>query len=135
MSTVDRADMEGFMRGQVESWNAHDRDAFMAWHRRMAPVSLDIEYIGRAQQEDGWFVIEDTWNKHNTQITVEVVAMIVNGQEVAVHHRYHIAGTRSAIEAIETYRFDPGRLYVRYFILPPTNPELDLNQFRGLAEP
>jgi hypothetical protein len=133
MSTVSRAAIEAFMHGQVASWNVHDRDTFMAWYRRMAPQWLLIEYVGRENQGEGWFVIEEMWDKHNAQITLEVVVTIINGNEAAVHHRNRIVGTDTAIESIETYRFEPGGLLVRYFLLPPPDNRVNLNQFRGLA--
>jgi hypothetical protein len=133
MSTMDRAAIETFIHGQVASWNAHDRETFMAWYRRMAPRSLVIEYVGREDQREGWFVIEEMWDKHNAQITLEVVVTIINGHEAAVHHRNRIVGTDAVIESIETYRFEPAGLFVRYFLLPPADKQVNLNQFRGLA--
>lgn len=97
----------------------------------MAHKSLEIEYVGRADQQDGWFVIEEMWDKHNAQITLDVVATIINGHEAAAHHRNQIVGTELVIESIETYRFEPGRLFVRYFLKSPANGEVNLNQFQG----
>lgn len=122
------------MRGQVECWNAQDKAGFLALYRAMAPEALDIEYVGRSDQHDGWFVIEEMWDKHNHQITLDVVACIVNGNEAAVHHRNCIVGTDLAIESLETYSFAPGRLAIRYFLKPPPTAGLDLEQFRGFAD-
>ena len=44
---------------------------------------------------------------------------IVNGSEAACHNRNKLRGTAVAIETIELYRFEAGRLAVRYFIRPP----------------
>jgi len=117
MRTVDNAAIERFMRGQVACWNAHDKAGFLALYRELAPESLEM------------------WDKHNRQITLDVVTTIINGSEAAVHHRNCIAGTDLAIESIETYRFEPGRLFVRYFLKPPAGAEVNLDQFRGLAPP
>ncbi|MDZ5455156.1 MULTISPECIES: nuclear transport factor 2-like protein [Azohydromonas] len=133
MHTVDPAAVERFMLGQVACWNAHDKAGFLALYREMAPQRLEIEYVGRDEQADGWFVIEEMYDKHNHQITLDVVATIVNGNEAAVHHRNCIVGTDLAIESIETYRFEPGALYVRYFLKPPAPGALELDQFRGFA--
>jgi len=135
MRTVDNAAIERFMRGQVACWNAHDKAGFLALYRELAPESLEIEYAGRTDGKDGWFIIEEMWDKHNRQITLDVVTTIINGSEAAVHHRNCIAGTDLAIESIETYRFEPGRLFVRYFLKPPAGAEVNLDQFRGLAPP
>ena len=133
MTAPDRTAIERFMRAQVTAWNAHDRAGFLALYREMAPQSLEIEYVGRDDLHDGWFVIEEMWDKHNLQITLDVVVTVVNGNEAAVHHRNCIVGSDVAIESIETYRFEPGRLAVRYFLKPPDTEGLDLNRFRGLA--
>jgi hypothetical protein len=37
------------------------------------------------------------------------------------------------IESIETYRFEAGRLLVRYFLKPPAAAGTDLAHFRGFA--
>ncbi|NVO04701.1 MAG: hypothetical protein HXX19_01460, partial [Rhodoferax sp.] len=58
LQSVDRAAIEQFMHGQVACWNAHDRGGFLAWYKKMAAESLEIEYVGRSDQKDGWFVIE-----------------------------------------------------------------------------
>ena len=47
---------------------------------------------------------------------VTELALIVNGDEAACHNRNWVRGTDNWIETIELYRFDSGRLRVRYFI-------------------
>lgn len=133
-ATVTRATVERFMRGQVKCWNGHDKEGFLALYREIAPDGLDIEYVGRADRKDGWFVIEEMWDKHNHQISLDVVTTIFCGTEAAIHHRNQIIGTDLAIESLELYQFSPGRLNVRYFLKPPQGG-LDLNQFRGFAPP
>ena len=73
------------------------------------------------------------YDKHNAQFRLEDVETIINGNEAAVHHRNCIVGSDAVIESIETYRFEPGRLSVVYFLKPPVGDGVDLNQFRGLA--
>jgi len=133
MATLDQARIENFMSGQVAAWNRHDRAGFMALYREMAPEHLDIQYAGRPRQDDGWFVIEEMWDKHNGQITLDVGMTIINGQEAAVQHHNLINGTDLSIESIETYRFEPGKLFVCYFLKPPAGGAVDPNQFRGFA--
>jgi hypothetical protein len=122
-----------FMRDQVQCWNAHDKAGFLALYREVAPNGLEIEYVGRAEQADGWFVIEEMYDKHNAKIRLEVVTTISNGIEAVAHHRNCIVATDHVIESIECYRFDSGRLRVRYFLKPPEPSKVDLGQFRGLA--
>ena len=51
-----------------------------------------------------------------------------------MHHLNNIRGTDVTIESIETYRFEPGRLWVRYFLKTPTSDSVDTEQVRGLAQ-
>lgn len=128
-----QARVDAFMQGQVACWNTHDKAGFMALYREYAPQGLHIAYAGRDDQADGWFVIEEMWDKHNAQFLLDVVTTIVNGDEAAVHHRNVIVGTAAVIESLETYRFDGGRLSVVYHLKPPSAAGLDLQQFRGFA--
>jgi hypothetical protein len=131
--SIAPADIERFMKGQVAAWNAHDKPAFMALYREFAPQHLEILYAGRSEANDGWFVIEEMWDKHNLQFRLEVVTTIINGSEAAVHHHNCIVGSAVVIESLETYRFTPGRLSVVYHLKPPALSAEQLQQFRGFA--
>jgi hypothetical protein len=137
MDDITPATIEHFMRGQVQCWNAHDKSGMLAHYRAVAAQNLVIEYVGRDEQADGWLVIEEMYDKHNAQFRLEVVTTIINGNEAAAHHRNCIIGTDLVIESIETYRFTPGGLHVRYFLKPPETctsaSAVDLTQFRGFA--
>ena len=133
MHQISPEQIEHFMSGQVRCWNNHDKAGLLALYREAAPDLLDIEYVGRAQQADGWLVIEEMYDKHNHQFRLEVVSTIINGNEAAVHHRNCIVGSSQVIESIETYRFGPGTLHVRYFLQPPQDASVNLEQFRGFA--
>ena len=133
MHQIPPEQIEHFMSGQVRCWNNHDKAGLLALYREAAPDLLDIEYVGRAQQADGWLVIEEMYDKHNHQFRLEVVSTIINGNEAAVHHRNCIVGSSQVIESIETYRFGPGTLHVRYFLQPPQDASVNLEQFRGFA--
>ena len=56
--------IQRFMKGQVSAWNAHDREAFLDCYRQIAPESLVIEYAGRTDTRDGWFILEEMFDKH-----------------------------------------------------------------------
>ena len=133
MHQISPEQIEHFMSGQVRCWNNHDKAGLLALYREAAPDLLDIEYVGRAQQVDGWLVIEEMFDKHNHQFRLEVVNTVINGNEAAVHHRNCIVGSNQVIESIETYRFGPGTLHVRYFLQPPQDASVNLEQFRGFA--
>ncbi|CAG9166036.1 nuclear transport factor 2 family protein [Cupriavidus pinatubonensis] len=114
---IDTERIEAFLNHQTEHWNQGDKQAFLEDYRRVAPEGLSIEYVGRAPQ-DGWSVLEQMWEQQRAKIRVEPVVKIVNGNEAACHVRNVIVGTGRAIETIELFRFEAGRLYVRYFIKP-----------------
>jgi len=133
MNPVTPAAIERFMHGQAAAWNNHDRTGLLALYREVAAENLSIEYVGRTDHTDGWLVIEEMYDKHNAQFRLEQVTTIINGTEAAAHHRNCIRGTDTVIESIETYRFEPGRLYVRYYLKAPEAATVDLTQFRGFA--
>jgi hypothetical protein len=112
---MDKAVIEQFLHTQVKAWNDGQKEAFFGIYREAAPNGLQIEYVGRPAG-DGWPILAAMWDKQNAKIEIEEVAAIVNGNEAACHNRNRVRGTATAIETIELYRFDPGRLQVRYFI-------------------
>lgn len=116
--TDDKAAIEAFLHAQVRAWNAGDREAFLGAYRAAAPNRLLIEYVGRPAA-DGWAVLEGMWAQQSARIEIEEVVAIVNGGEAACHNRNKVRGTTTAIETIELYRFDAGRLHVRYFVRQP----------------
>ncbi|UZG46057.1 nuclear transport factor 2 family protein [Caldimonas thermodepolymerans] len=116
---MDNTVIEKFLHTQVQAWNAGDKEAFFAAYRAVAPRGLQIEYVGRGPVTDGWSVLENMWAAQNAKIAIEEVALIVNGSEAACHNRNKVRGTAIAIETIELYRFEDGRLQVRYFVKQP----------------
>jgi hypothetical protein len=115
---MDKTAIENFLHAQVKAWNAVDKEGFFSAYRQAAPQGLQIEYVGRPAS-DGWPVLEGMWAQQSAKIEIEEVAMIINGQEVACHNLNKVRGTTLAIETIELYHFDAGRLLVRYFIRQP----------------
>lgn len=115
---MDKADIEDFLHAQVAAWNAGDKIAFFAAYQLAAPKGLEIEYVGRPAG-DGWPVLEGMWAQQSAKIEIEEVVAIVNGTEAACHNRNKVRGTTIAIDTIEIYRFEGGRLTVRYFIKQP----------------
>lgn len=115
---MDAQSIAAFLHAQVKAWNAGDKQAFIAAYRKVAPNGLQIEYVGRPVT-DGWPVLENMWAQQSAKIEIDEVVAIVNGNEAACHNRNKVRGTSMAIETIEVYRFDEGRLSVRYFIKQP----------------
>jgi hypothetical protein len=118
---MDNSNIERFIHAQATAWNNGDKAAFLEAYRSVAPNGLTIEYIGRPIA-DGWPVLEAIWAQQNSKVQVEAVAIIVNAGEAACHNRNWIRGTQNWIETIELYRFDSGRLRVRYFIQQRSDP-------------
>jgi hypothetical protein len=112
---LDKATIEHFLHAQNKAWNEADRESFFAAYSAAAPFGLQIEYVGRPAA-DGWPVLEAMWAQQSAKIQIEEVALIVNGNEAACHNRNWLRGTDTWIETIELYRFDSGRLQVRFFI-------------------
>ena len=105
-----------FLHGQVAAWTRGDRPAFFDAYRAVAPQGLQIEYVGRGPASNGWPILEALWAQQSAKIEIEEVLFAINGNEAACHNRNKLRGTASAIETIEIYRFDDGRLSVRYFV-------------------
>lgn len=115
---MNKQEIEHFLHTQVNAWNAGDKEGFFAAYAQAAPKGLQIEYVGRPMS-DGWPVLESMWAQQSAKIEIEEVLMIINGDEAACHNRNKVRGTAMAIETIELYSFDAGRVVVRYFIQQP----------------
>jgi hypothetical protein len=112
---IDKAKIEGFLHGQVNAWNAHDKVTFLNLYRAMTPENLRLQYVGQPLG-DGWAILENMWSTQNDKIEIEVIKTIIVGAEAACHHRNRVIGTDSAIETIEVYAFGEDDLSVRYFV-------------------
>jgi hypothetical protein len=114
-ATMNKAAIEQFLHAQAKAWNDGDKNVFFGAYGAIAPAGVEIEYVGQPIGE-GLAVLEAMWAQQNAKIQIEAVATIVNANEAACHNRNWVRGTQNWIETIETYRFDEGRLLVRYFI-------------------
>lgn len=119
VGTMAPADIEAFLHAQVRHWNAGDKEGFFGVYRQAAPNGLQIEYVGRAAT-DGWPVLENMWQQQSAKFQVQEVLLVVNGSEAACHNINQLRGTAMEIHTVELYRFEQGRLLVRYFIQPPS---------------
>jgi len=116
---MDTSTIEHFLHAQVQAWNRGDKEGFFAAYRAAAPEGLQIEYVGRGPAGEGWPVLEGMWAQQSAKIEIEEVALIITGNEAACHNRNKVRGSSLAIETIELYRFDQGKLTVRYFVRQP----------------
>lgn len=115
---MDSTQIIAFLHEQVRAWNAGDKAAFFAAYRAAAPQGLRIEYVGKPEA-DGWPILENMWEQQAAKFEVEEGLMVPCGQEVACHNRNKVRGTTMVIETVEIYRFEAGRLTIRYFIQAP----------------
>jgi len=113
--SMDKQAIEDFLHGEIDAWNSGDKDAFFAHYRSVSPNGLTIEYVGKPQH-DAWQILEGMWAQQQPKIRVEVRQCIVNGSEAACHHLNAFREGEGGIETIELYKFEEGKLEVRYFI-------------------
>jgi hypothetical protein len=107
--------IEQFLHAQAKAWNDGDKSGFFGAYSAAAPNGIEIEYVGQPAG-DGRAILEAMWGQQNAKIQIEEIVAIVNANEAACHNRNWVRGTDKWIETIELYRFDSGRLQVRYFI-------------------
>lgn len=117
MPIPDPDEIRAFLHDQLELWNAGDRQAHAALYRRYAERELVIEYVGQPVG-DGWATFDHMWDNFGGKIRVEAALMLVNGNEGACHHLNIRRGSGLTNPTIETYRFEDGGLYIRYFYAP-----------------
>jgi hypothetical protein len=117
MAVPTQDEIRHFLHEQIELWNAGKREEQTALYRRFAADELVIEYIGQPVG-DGWQTFNHMWDTFGGKVRVEVELMLVNGSEGACHHRNVRLASGVANPSIETYRFEEGRLFVRYFYVP-----------------
>ena len=114
MSNPSEAEIRAFITGQVAFWNAGERDSMTALYERHAPSGLVIEYVGQPLG-DGWATYNHMWDTYAGQVVVEVLEILVNGNEAACSIRNVRTATGLYNPSIETYRFEDGMLHIRYF--------------------
>jgi hypothetical protein len=112
---MNKTAIEKFLHAQARAWNDGDKSGFLGAYSAAAPSGVDIEYVGQPAGE-GWTILEAMWERQNAKIQIEELVAIVNANEAACHNRNWVRGTGTWIETIELYRFDSGRLQVRFFI-------------------
>jgi hypothetical protein len=114
MSTYDAEQIRAFLIANIELWNAKDRGGHTDLYRAAAPNGLIIEYVGQPIG-DGWATFNHMWDTYNGLFHVDIGEIFVNGNEGAcLYHNVLVADGKSN-PTIEIYRFDQGKLHVRYF--------------------
>jgi hypothetical protein len=114
MTIPSQGEIYDFLKQQVALWNAGEREAMTALYRQYAPDGLVIEYVGEPIG-DGWQTFEHMWDAYSGKVRSEVIEMLVNGNEGACFLRNLRPASGVANPSIEIYRFEEGRLHIRYF--------------------
>lgn len=105
-----------FLRLQYQLWNEQKREELNAAFKAVAPNRLVIEYIG-SPPLDGWRALDEMWELYGGKVRTDVAHLVVNGNEAAVYVRNVRLLEKDAhsVGSIETYRFQDGDLFIRYY--------------------
>jgi len=120
MSVPSPETIREFLQTQFSCWNANQKDQMFAACKRVAGSGLTVEYVG-GPELDGWPALEEMWEKyHGTgkpNIEIEIVEILVNGNEAACYLRNHASTPDGPIvsPSIEIYKFGSGTMHARYF--------------------
>ncbi|MFA7555588.1 MAG: hypothetical protein WCY88_15200 [Spongiibacteraceae bacterium] len=115
MSTLDHQKIKKFFEEKILLWNEGKKEELAALYLTMAPAQLTFEYVG-GPVIDGWKALDDMWEQFGTNIEVELIDFLINGNEVACYiknHRRDQPGTYTT--TIEIYTFNEGAIHERYF--------------------
>ena len=114
MPVPSEKEINFFLNEHLRLWNGGDRDGFTALYKKYASNKLTIEYVG-IPIGDGWAAFNHMWDTYNGKVRVDIVTILVNGNEGACHYENVIKETGQSNPSLELYRFTDGELYVRYF--------------------
>jgi hypothetical protein len=116
MSIPDPKTIETFLRTQYDLWSQARFEDMLEEFRKIAPNGLTIEYVGHPPK-DGWQELDDMWQQYGGKCPTEVKQLLVNGNEAATYIHNHLQTDDGVhtLPSIETYRFEDGKLHVRYF--------------------
>lgn len=103
-----------FLRTQYLLWNDNKIDEMMAYFRRMAPNGFTIEYVG-AEPQEGEQAMADMIAQYRGKVRTDLRQLLVNGNEAASYVDNRFLETDTGLPSIETYRFEDGKMYIRYF--------------------
>ncbi|WP_380879589.1 hypothetical protein ACFB49_23120 [Sphingomonas sp. DBB INV C78] len=114
MANPSSDEIATFLREQYLLWNDQKRDELMAYFRRMAPNGFTIEYVGRLPQ-DGEQAMEEMFAQYGGKCRTDLLQLLVNGNEAATYVDNRFVDTDVGMPSIETYKFEDGRMQIRYF--------------------
>ena len=114
MSIPSEAEIHEFLTSQLEMFNEGRREEMTALYRKYAADELIIEYVGQPVG-DGWKTFDHMWDNYGGLVKTNCAEMFINGNEGACYMKNVRVATGVANPSIEIYRFEPGRLHIRYF--------------------
>jgi len=114
MSDVSKQDIENFITNQYRLWSENRIDEMMDLFRAIAPNGFTIQYVG-APEVEGEKAMADMIAEYAGKIRTNLVRLLINGNEAATVVDNIRNDTEQVIPSIETYRFENGKMYVRYF--------------------
>lgn len=117
-ATPGEAEIATFVTDQYHLWSEDRVDEMLALFARIAPDGYVIEYVGQPPQE-GEASMTAMIAQYRGKVRTELRQLLVNGAEAAATVDNVFLETGALMPSIETYRFDRGRLHVRYFHQAP----------------
>ncbi len=117
-NTSNSNQLRDFVREQYRLWNEGRFADLIASYQSIAPNGLTLEYVGRGVLPDGWKALQDMCDTFGATIRIEVLELIVNGDEAAayaINNQTLADGGLKATPSIDLYRLKDGKLECRYF--------------------
>ena len=115
MKVYGESDIRKFIKDNFDIWNDQDRQAFTALYREASPNGLHIEYVGQPEISDGWAAFDHMWENYNQDVKATLNEVLVNGNEGVCYVHNNSAKDGVAHPTIEIYKFENGKLSIRYF--------------------
>ena len=114
MAEVSKQEIEHFLVNQYRLWSEDRIDEMMDLFRRIAPNGFTIQYVGSPEVE-GEKAMADMIAQYAGKMRTELVKLLVNGNEAATVVDNIPTDSDQVIQSIETYKFEGGKMQVRYF--------------------
>jgi limonene-1,2-epoxide hydrolase len=106
-----------FITDQYRLWSEDKVEEMLALFQQIAPGGYTIQYVGQPVQE-GEPAMAEMIHQYRGKVRTDLLQLIVNGNEAAAHVANRFVENGASMPSIETYRFDGGRMEIRYFHQP-----------------
>lgn len=113
-------EMEPHIRAIYSEWNAKNPGGVLAAFEALGPGGFTVEYVG-SEPIEGTAAVQEMWETYGPICTIELVHLLVNGNEAAAMVQNIIAGEtdQTILPSIETYHAEGDILRVKYFHKDP----------------